>query len=93
MIIFEDNVHFYLRGDDSQPIAYIEISVFGNTAHIGYDDLTADITKIYNDVLAIPPENIYVRYNDISVWGVGGMTFDINQYRNEGGLMPWLKKS
>ncbi|MBR1672356.1 MAG: hypothetical protein IJ702_05470 [Fretibacterium sp.] len=89
MIGFEDNFHFYLRGDDSQPVAYIEIGVFGNAAHRGYDRLTAEITRIYNDVLGIAPDHIYVRYDDIKVWGVSGMTFDINQYRNEGGKMTW----
>lgn len=88
MIGFEDNCHFYLRGDDSEPVAYIEIGVFGNEAHRGYPDLTAEITRIYHDVLGIAPERIYLRYDDIKFWGVSGMTFDINQYRNEGWKIP-----
>ena len=77
---FEPNSHLYLRGDDSQPMAYIEVSIWGNEAHRGYDRLTAAITHAFNEVLAILPENIYIRYADIPCWGAAGMTFDRNQY-------------
>ena len=78
---FEDNYHLYLRGDDSKPIAYIEASIFGNERHYGYDLLTTEITRIFNEVLNIPPENIYVKYDDISVWGVNGMCIDRRQFQ------------
>lgn len=77
---FEDNQHIYLRGDNKQPAAYIEVSIFGNEVHYGYDKLTAAITKIFNEVLNINPKNIYVKYDDISVWAVNGMNFDRNMY-------------
>ena len=78
---FEDNYHIYLRGDNSQPIAYIEVSIFGNEAHYGYDKLTAEITKIFHEVLNINPKNIYIKYDDIKDWGVNGMNFDRNDYQ------------
>lgn len=77
----EDNWHLYLRGDDCQPVAYIQVSVFGNELHHGYHELTASITRSFHRVLGIAPECVYVKYEDISVWGVGGMTFDRSQYR------------
>ena len=77
---FEDNYHIYLRGDNSTPAAYIEISIFGNEAHFGYDKLTAAITNIFNDILGINPKNIYVKYEDIKSWGVNGINFDRNDY-------------
>ena len=78
---FEDNYHIYLRGDNSQPVAYIEVSIFGNEAHYGYDKLTAEIAKIYNEILGINPKNIYVKYDDIKDWGVNGINFDRNDYQ------------
>ena len=80
MVGFEDNQHIYLRGKN-QPAAYIEISIFGNEIHYGYDKLTAEITKIFNDVLEINPKNIYIKYDDIKIWGVNGMNFDRNDYK------------
>ena len=81
MARFEDNYHIYLRGDNSQPTAYIEISIFGNEVHYGYDKLTAEITKIFNEVLNINPKNVYVKYDDIKNWGFNGITFDRNDYK------------
>ncbi|MBU3199226.1 hypothetical protein LL037_10430 [Clostridium estertheticum] len=77
---FEENYHLYLRGDDSQPIAYIKASIFGNEGHYGYDKLTMEITKIFGEILGIAPHHVYVKYDDIQGWGVNGMYFDRNQY-------------
>ena len=76
MIGFEDNYHFWLRGDNSKPAAYIEVSIFGNEKHFGYKKLTYEITEAFNKVLGIASENIYVRYEDIKVWGVNGFTIE-----------------
>ena len=76
MIGLESNYHFWLRGDDSKPAAYIEVSIFGNEKHYGYDKLTYEITEAFNKVLGIPSENIYVRYEDIKIWGVNGFTIE-----------------
>ena len=76
MIGFEDNYRFWLRGDDSQKAAYIEVSIFGNEEHCGYKALTYEITKAFFEVLEIPPENIYIKYDDIHVWGVNGITIE-----------------
>ena len=74
MICFEDNCRFWLRGDDSLPAAYIEVSIFGNERHCGYESLTQEITRAFHEVLGIPPENIYLKYDDIHVWAVNGFT-------------------
>ena len=78
---FEDNQHIYLRGDKNQAVAYIEVSIFGNEIHYGYDKLTAEITKIFNEVLKINPKNIYIKYDDINDWSVNGINFDRNDYK------------
>lgn len=80
LLEFEDNCRLYLKGDNSSPIAYIEASIWGNENHLGYDRFTAEITKIFNEVLDIKPENIYIKYSDIVDWGVAGINFDRNQY-------------
>lgn len=80
MLGFEDNCRLWLRGDDSQPKAYIEAAIWGNEAHLGYDAFTAEVTRIFHDVLGIAPDCIYIRYSDIPDWGVAGHNFDRNQY-------------
>lgn len=73
---FESDCHFYLRGKNDEPIAYIEVSIFGNGNHLGYENFSVAVTKIFVEVLHIPPQNIYIKFNDIAAWSVGGMFFD-----------------
>jgi phenylpyruvate tautomerase PptA (4-oxalocrotonate tautomerase family) len=80
MLCFESDSHLWLRGDDSQSIVYIEAAIWGNEAHLGYDKFTAEVTRIFNEVLGIRPDCIYIRYSDIPDWGVAGMNFDRNKY-------------
>ena len=77
---FEDNYHLYLKGDNSKPIAYITASIFGNEQHLGYDEFAREVTKIFNEVLNIPIENIYIKFDDISDWSVAGQNIDRNRY-------------
>lgn len=72
---FESNCRFYLRGDKNQPVAYVEVSVFGNEQHIGCEDFSLTVAKIFAEVLNIPPQNVYIKFNDIAAWSVGGMFF------------------
>ena len=70
---FEDGCHLYLRGKDNEPIAYVEVDIFGNEEHWGYDRLTAAITEMFGEILGIAPDHVYVNYRDIPGWGVAGM--------------------
>ncbi len=81
LLDLQDNCRLWLRGDDSRPAAYIEAAIFGNESHAGYDALTAELTLAFQQVLGIPPENIYLKYDDITAWGVGGMYIDRRQFR------------
>ena len=76
LLDFQDNCRLWLRGDNSRPAAYIEAAIFGNEGHAGYDALTAEVTLAFHEVLGIPPENVYLKYDDITAWGVGGMYID-----------------
>lgn len=76
---FEQNCHLYVRGDDNEPIAYVEASIWGNESHQGYDELTYEIARILYEVMDIPPKNIFINYSDIPDWGVAGRNFDRNR--------------
>ena len=73
---FADKCKLYLRGDKNIPIAYIEVKVFGNENHIGYKNFAKDVTQVFSMVLKIPPHNIYIKFEDITAFGVGGELFD-----------------
>lgn len=76
MLAFEEQNHLYIRGDKSFPMAYIDVSIFGNPSHAGYAELSQAITILFNKVLKIKPENIFIDYKDIPIWGVNGWAFE-----------------
>lgn len=69
---FQDNYHLYFRGDNSQPMAFIEVKVFGASNPAAFDAMTAEICKIFGDVLGIAPDHIYIKYQAVSDWGWNG---------------------
>lgn len=71
----EDTHRFYLKGKE-QAVAYVEISVFNNPQHQGYAKLTSVISQFIGQILDIPNHHIYLKYKDISAWGVGGYYFE-----------------
>lgn len=81
LLEFEDMRRLWLRGKNDEPIAYIEAAIFGNESHYGYDVFTAEVTSLFSNVLSIRPDHIYIKYEDITAWGVQGIYIDRNQYR------------
>ena len=75
MIGFQDNYHLYFRGDNSQPSAFIEVQIYGNSNPAAFDKLTGEITRIFNDILKIAPDHIYIKYSPTSDWGWNGSNF------------------
>ena len=72
---FEDGYHLYFRGDNSEPMAFVEVSVFGGEDSQAFSQLTGEITKIFGDVLGIAADHIYVKYAATSNWGWNGSNF------------------
>ena len=44
------------------------------------DAFTKEVAKAFFEILNIPPENIYIKYDDIKAWGVNGMYIDRRIY-------------
>ena len=72
----EANCHLYLRGEKDLPTAFVQVSVFGNEIHFGYEKFSVAVTEIFVDVLNIPPQNVYIKFSDLDCWSVGGKFFD-----------------
>ena len=81
LLEFEPNCHLWLRGNNAAPISYIEAAIFGNESHAGYPAFTAEVAKIFREVLGIAPENCYIKYEDITAWAVGGQYNDRRMFR------------
>ena len=72
---FEDDYHLYFRGDNSEPIAYIEVRLFGGPNKAAFQKMTEEITRIYGEVLGIAPDHMYIKYSATPDWGWNGGNF------------------
>lgn len=75
MLGFEDNYCLYFKGEAFEKIAFVEVKIFGTTTTEAYDKLTAAICDIFNKVLGIDSDKIYVKYEEVSHWGYNGFNF------------------
>ncbi|WP_312427074.1 phenylpyruvate tautomerase MIF-related protein [Lacrimispora sp.] len=75
MVDFEDNCSLYFKGNNSTKLAFVEVKLFGHASERDYDRLTAEICKIYKDVLSIAQDKIYVKYEEVDHWGWNGGNF------------------
>ena len=72
---FQDEYHLYFRGDNSEPMAFIEVCLFGSSDKAAFSKLTAEVTKIFGDVLGIAPDHMYIKYSPGMDWGWNGGNF------------------
>lgn len=76
LVDIEDRCHLFLAGDGQTPLAYLEVSVFGNEVHAGYTAFTKAVTQSLKDVLGIAPDHVYLHFSDVTAWGVSGRYID-----------------
>ncbi len=75
MVGIEDEYSLYFRGDDSEPMAFIEVRIFGGPNKDAFEKMTAELTKIYGEVLGIAPDHMYIKYSATTDWGWNGSNF------------------
>lgn len=72
---FEDGYHLYFRGQNDQPLAFVEVKAFGREDRQAFDAMTGKICSIFDKVLGISPDHVYVKYEAVSNWGYNGSNF------------------
>ena len=75
MLSFQDSVKMSFRGDATQPMAILEVSIFGKAKNEEYDALTKELCSIVTRELGISGDKIYVKYSEIDHWGYDGFNF------------------
>lgn len=75
MVGFEDDYSLYFKGEAYPKIAFIEVKIFGSADKKSYSVLTSEICDIYEEVIGIPKDKIYVKYEEVSNWGWNGGNF------------------
>lgn len=75
MLSFEDEARLAFRGKNDRPLCYIEVNLLGKAPHAAYDKLTERLCELIENVLSIPQDGIYVKYEEAEVWGYNGFNF------------------
>ncbi|HOQ16969.1 MAG TPA: phenylpyruvate tautomerase MIF-related protein [Defluviitaleaceae bacterium] len=75
MLSFQDNLPMYFKGSNQEPLAFVEVMLFGSASQEAYDKLTKAVTDILNEELGIKPNGIYVKYEECKHWGWNGSNF------------------
>lgn len=75
MVGFEDDYSLYFQGQAYEALAFVEVKLFGKASDDAYQKLTSTICNIYEEVLNIPQDKIYVKYEEASHWGWNGNNF------------------
>ena len=75
MLGFEQECSLYFRGEKSENIAFVDVSLYGPASPASCDKMTAEICRIYTDVLGVPADKRYVKYAPTDCWGWNGGNF------------------
>lgn len=62
-------------GGSFESCAIAQISIYGSSTGESYNHLTAQVTKILNEILNVPKDRIYVSYSECKYWGFAGSNF------------------
>ena len=75
MVGYEPEYKQYFRGSKDQQRAMEEVSVYGSENRSAFSMLSGEICKIFEDVLGIAPDHVYVIYQAVANWGWNGGNF------------------
>lgn len=75
MVDLQDDQKMYFRGDDSEPIAFICVNIYGRPDPAAFEKMTAELTGIYGELFGVAPDHMYVKYAASTDWGWNGSNF------------------
>ena len=73
MLEFNDNAKMYFKGDNTNPIVFIDVKVLGSVNNS--NEMTAKLSEIIGEELGVPSNQIYISYQGYSDWGYSGRNF------------------
>ena len=75
MLGFEDNYDLYMGGKKLDRGAYVSVSLFGEASSAQYEQMTAEICRLFEEYLEIPAQAVYITYHGVNDWGWNGSNF------------------
>ena len=75
MVCIEDARCIYFKGNNDAPTVYAEVKIFGKSTSDAYNKMTAELCKIFDEILGVSGERVFVRYEECSIWGWNSSNF------------------
>ncbi len=75
MLNLEGGKRMCFQGDAASPCAMVDVRIFGQTEHEACESMTKAICSLYEEILSVPAERIYVSYKGYDEWGWNHMNF------------------
>lgn len=75
MLGFEGDATMYFGGKTGEPMAFVEVMLFGTSDREHLTMLTKQICDILKEELGIDGANTYVKYEEVAHWGWNGSNF------------------
>ena len=71
MISLRGDTPMYFHGE-ALDLAFVEVNCHGHLPPASYEKLTGAVCELLGEVLAIRPENIFIKYFETDNWGWNG---------------------
>lgn len=68
MIQFKDNCRLWFGGENSEPMAFINVMVYGSALKDSYQAFSDKAIQLISAELEIPGNNIYVKFEEVPNW-------------------------
>lgn len=75
MLSFDGEKTMYFGGKTGEPMAFVEVKLFGKSDREHLTELTKLICDILKEELSVPGNNVYVKYEEVAHWGWNGSNF------------------
>ncbi len=74
MVDFQENSPLYFKGT-RDPAAMVSVDTYGDAGAAAYRKMTLAITGTLSEVLGIPADRVFVKYQAHEHWGWNGSNF------------------
>lgn len=75
MLNLIDGCRMALGGSTESEVAMVEVDIFGRSTDTAFEQLTAKICEIMEEIIGVPSDKVYVKYREVDRWGWNGSNF------------------
>ncbi len=75
MVCIEDGQDIWFAGDNSKPLAFIDVRILGKAKGEDFARMTGVLCDVMDKVCGVAPSGVYAAYSEYEHWGWNGRNF------------------